>query len=73
MVTTSESMVVAMPDRPRHPKKDLEAVLVIAEKAGWRVTRKTRYFKMYCPCGNHLRSIHLSPSDPNYKKNAYNG
>lgn len=39
------------------------------EAAGWRITRKSGYFKAYCPCGQHLRTIHLSPSDPSYERN----
>ena len=57
------------PGRPRHPKPALEAVCGEAEAAGWRITRGSIYFKAYCPCGQHKRSIHLSPSDPNYLQN----
>lgn len=56
-------------NRPRHPKKDLEAVCQTAEAAGWQIMRGTGYFKAYCPCGLHKRTLHLSPSDPNYARN----
>lgn len=58
-----------MPDRPRHPKKDLEDLLRAFEAANWRVIKKSGYYKVYCPCGQHLRTVHLSPSDPYYKRN----
>jgi len=57
-------------ERARHPKKEFEHVLREAESKGWRVTRRAKYFKMMCPCeGLHLKTMHLSPSDPNYLKN----
>lgn len=57
--------------RPRHPVKELEAVLSEAESKDWRVTKgKTGYFKLWCPCAaKHRRSVHLTPSDPNYERN----
>jgi hypothetical protein len=56
--------------RPRHPVKELEAVLREAEDKSWRVTKGKKYFKMKCPCaGKHMRTVHLSPSDPNYERN----
>jgi len=57
--------------RPRHPKKDLEAILRLCEAAGWRVEKPSRgYFKVKCGCPDkHMRTVHLTPSDPNYGKN----
>jgi hypothetical protein len=56
--------------RPRHPKKDLEQALREAEEAGWRVELKGRYFKLKCSCPEkHIKTMHLSPSDPNYLTN----
>lgn len=56
--------------RPRHPDKGLEAVLREAERQGWRVERGRRYYKMKCPCDDkHLKTVHISPSDPNYLRN----
>jgi hypothetical protein len=56
--------------RPRHPDKDIEAVLREAEAHGWRVERNKGYYKAKCPCGRHANwSIKLTPSNPNYAKN----
>jgi hypothetical protein len=57
--------------RSRHPVKELEAVLRDAESRRWRVTKtKTGYFKLWCPCsGRHMKTVHLTPSDPNYERN----
>lgn len=56
--------------RPRHQDKDLEAVLREAEEKRWRVVKGKGYFKMYCPCPDkHKKTVHLSPSDRNYRKN----
>lgn len=54
----------------KHPKKELDAVLGEYADARWRIERAKGYYRVYCPCGKHMRSIHLSPSDPNYVKNA---
>lgn len=50
----------------KHPKKELEAVLGEYHEAGWSITKGKKYYKLRCPCGGHLRSIHLSPSNPRY-------
>jgi len=55
--------------RPKHTDKDLEAVLAEGEDLSWLVTKGKKYFKMKCPCGKHIKSVHLSPSDPNYRRN----
>lgn len=49
--------------RPRHPDKDLEAVLRRAEEQEWEVTKRPRrYFKMKCPCPTkHMQTVHLTP------------
>lgn len=45
-------------------------MLKIAESQGWRVERGKTYFKMKCGCDTkHLKWVHLTPSDPNYKRN----
>lgn len=59
-----------MPTRPRHPRKELEVVLEEAEDRGWRVEKGKRYYKMWCPCpGKHKKTVKVTPSDPNYKRN----
>lgn len=57
--------------RSRHPDKDLEALLKEAESKGWQVTKSKRYYKIRCKCGSptHKRTVHLTPSDPNYERN----
>jgi len=55
--------------RPKHPKPELEAILKQAEIQGWRVDRGKKYYKMFCPCKVHFKTVHLSPSDPNYPLN----
>lgn len=55
---------------PKHPKKDLEALLGEFHEAKWIVKKSKTYYKVLCPCGDHKRSIHLSPSNPNYARDA---
>lgn len=55
----------------KHSKKDIEAVLGEFHEAGWTIVDPRRkYYRVLCPCGAHSRSIHISPSDPNYVRNA---
>lgn len=54
---------------PKHPKKELEAVLEVFDLHGWVVTRRKGYYRVRCGCGLHQTSVHLSPSDPNYPRN----
>lgn len=55
--------------RPRHPLKDLESLLRLVEEHGWTVLRGTGYYRCRCPCGEHQRSVHLTPSNSNYARN----
>lgn len=49
--------------------KEIEALIAEFEAAGWRVVyRKNGYPRVLCPCGDHQRSIHKTPSNPNYGK-----
>ncbi|MDA8282297.1 MAG: hypothetical protein M0Z42_03115 [Actinomycetota bacterium] len=57
------------PNRPRHPRPELEEICREVEQAGWRVVKGSAYFKAYCPCGLHKRSVHLTPSGKDYGKN----
>lgn len=59
-----------VPRRPTHPKKEFEAFLKDAEAQEWEVSKGKKYYKMKCPCGTHMKTIHLTPSDPNYLRNA---
>ena len=54
----------------KHSRKDLEAVLVAFHEAGWRIGDPPTYYSVRCPCGDHYRWVHLTPSDPNYARNA---
>lgn len=54
----------------KHPKKELQSLLKEFDEAGWRIQDPPKYYKVYCPCGAHKRTIHLTPSDPNYTLNA---
>jgi hypothetical protein len=47
-----------------HPRKDLEDVLAVFDQSGWRIEDTGTYYRVECPCGNHQRSIHLTPSNP---------
>lgn len=59
-----------MAPRPRHQNKELEQVLVLAERQGWTVIKGGKYFKMYCPCPEkHWKTVKLTPSDANYRRN----
>lgn len=59
-------------DRPRHPEKDLEDLLKVAEAHGWRITKRQRYYQARCPCGGCQETVHMTPSDPNYGRNKLN-
>lgn len=63
--------VVTGMSRPRHPNKDLEAVLRSLEQQDWSVVRCRKYYKVKCPppCGQCLKMVKLTPSDPNYARN----
>lgn len=54
---------------PTHQRKELEAVLGEFHEAGWTIEKRKKYYRVFCPCGDHMRSIHLTPSNPNYSKN----
>lgn len=59
-------------DRPKHPDKNIEAVLQEAEDHGWTVKKAkgAAYYKVLCSCGRHTKwSIHATPSTSDYAKN----
>lgn len=58
-----------MVDRPRHPKKEIERFMRIAESHGWRFVKGKKYYKGYCGCGAHLHTVHLTPSSSRYLAN----
>jgi len=63
--------LIAVVTRPRHPDKDLEAILCSLERQDWRVIKKGKYYKCYCPPPHAqcIKTVKLTPSDPNYAKN----
>lgn len=54
----------------RHQRKELEEVLVVFDAAGWTIEDPPTYYRVKCPCGEHQRAIHLTPSNPNYGRQA---
>lgn len=54
--------------RPKHPVKELEALLREAESKGWSVDKGKGYFRLRCPCGKHQTWVHLTPSNPHYEQ-----
>lgn len=58
-----------MGNRPKHPKKELEEVLSALESQGWFVYKDKKYYKAKCGCGQHMKTIHISPSTSSYKRN----
>ena len=56
------------PNRPRVPRPGLEEICREVELAGWRVVKGSAYFKAYCPCALHKRSVYLTPSSRGYGK-----
>lgn len=57
--------------RPKHPNRDLEALLSRMEDKGWTISKRPRgYYKAKCPCDDkHMKTVHVTPSNPNYQKN----
>jgi hypothetical protein len=53
---------------PQHSEGDARKV---ASDLGWREARRSKkgYSKFLCPCGQHFKWFHKTPSDPNYWKN----
>lgn len=58
-----------MSPRPRHPDKHIEAFMRVAEMRGWKITKGRKYYQAKCPCGEHMKSIHLTPSGRMYLVN----
>ncbi|RFS86993.1 hypothetical protein D0T12_01675 [Actinomadura spongiicola] len=54
----------------KHAKKEGEDALQQISAMGWRVEDPPTYYTVKCPCGVHQRQIHLSPSNPNYFRQA---
>lgn len=54
----------------RHPKREGQDALEEIHRLGWRIIDPPTYYTVRCPCGEHQRQIHLTPSNPNYWKQA---
>jgi hypothetical protein len=55
---------------PKHPDKEIRALLREAEEKGWKITKARRYWKLWCPneC-KCFKTVKTTPSDPDYLKN----
>ncbi|PBA27350.1 hypothetical protein CKJ55_07230 [Mycobacterium avium] len=49
--------------------KEIRALIETVLGHGWVEVTGKRYYKFRCPCGKHQKTIHKSPSDPNYVRN----
>ena len=53
--------------RPNHRRREGEAILRSLERQGWSLTGGGRsHFQAKCPCGLHRKTVHTTPSNPNY-------
>jgi hypothetical protein len=51
-----------------HHNKELQRLLMELHFAGWRIKDPPKYYKALCPCpAGHMKTIHLTPSDPYYE------
>jgi len=58
--------------RPRHPIRELEAILRSLERQHWRVDRGSGYYVCKCPCpAKHMKTVHLTPRRA-YERNLRN-
>lgn len=51
-------------------RKEIECLLGEFHDAGWTIIDPPKYYTVRCPCGQHQRWIHLTPSSAAYVKNA---
>lgn len=54
----------------KHTRKDDEAILAEFDQGGWVIEDPPKYYFLKCPCGEHYRWYHLTPSNPHYGKQA---
>ena len=54
----------------KHPRKDLQEVLKVFDAHGWTIEDPPKYYRLTCPCGLHLKWLHLTPSNPNHGREA---
>ncbi|SCX03196.1 hypothetical protein SAMN05216534_0092 [Candidatus Aquiluna sp. UB-MaderosW2red] len=51
---------------PKHPNKDLEKLMRELDLANWIVVKRKKYYRAECPCGQHAKMIHMTPSSAYY-------
>lgn len=66
--TTHRFAYFSWMQRPRHPDKEIEALIRECEARGWTVIRARKYYKGYCPCLRHQHSFKMTPSNPNWTR-----
>jgi len=49
--------------------KEIRRLINTVIDHGWVDVTEKGYYKFRCPCGQHLKTVHKSPSDPNYVRN----
>jgi hypothetical protein len=54
----------------RAGNKTIGDLLQAFDEAGWAIDNPPKYYRVRCPCGAHMRWIHLTPSGTNYARNA---
>lgn len=54
----------------RHQNKDLENVLREFDRHGFRIEDPPKYYTLRCPCGQHQRQFHRTPSSRHYGNHA---
>ncbi len=69
VVTCWGDRITSVSPRHRHTVKEIEALLRSLESQGWRVKKDRKYYKAYCPCGLHKKTVHLTPSTTGYLRN----
>lgn len=51
-------------------RQDYRETVAWLRERGWRVDEeRDGYPRAYCPCGRHIRSVHRTPSGPDYWRN----
>lgn len=49
--------------RIKFPHKEIDAVVRLAIEAGWTVRKHRGHAVCYSPCGKHIVTVSISPSD----------
>jgi hypothetical protein len=46
----------------KHTDKDIERVLTELHRHGYKIENPPKYYTVKCPCGQHQRQVHCTPS-----------